>query len=530
MQNSFFEVAHCGVDVSKPRLFTVIVGTKGDNPQFFCHVFKCESKESASKTTRAVAAGATEVYRRAMQLAAEENTRQRKRNQSAGYGMVTNDEAEAERKANAKGKHGAITNAEVVAVPGAAPSADTLAYLLRYLDEGKLVAAAAFVDNKKANWAEALQAQLNAALAKAGTKAGTIKAVAEHIQPVVQLIQKAYTEANLATLAKKEMAGTLNTLAMQFDVKVSTMLLQFAIKYIEKLGSDGAEAIRLRVQELDDGSDDVQLYNATDSKLKKEKGDAAYRETGAAFAAALKEQFRVPPPQPFTTILENMVFSLAGEQTFKAAVNKIGEGTGAEVKLSDRKGSSLKGFLRLYEKALLKAVILKLKIVDFSKIFDVLRAMLVAKSTAVAAKAQKAVYTSEALQPCRSKCRLVGTSVTGWRDELINVKHAVGEYGLIGEIQIVRSKMLLQRETMGGHDGYDDARSLRGLYEACTAIVSSPASTTAAKELTKKEQKALAEIQAERKKVIAIRDKAIASFDASMAKLALKEEAITGKV
>ena len=69
----------------------------------------------------------------------------------------------------------------------------------------------------------------------------------------------------------------------------------------------------------------------------------------------------------------------------------------------------------------------------------------------MAVKAQAAVYGGKELPPCRSKCRLVGESVTGWRDELVNVKHATGKHGLIGEIQIVRSKMLLQRETMGGY-------------------------------------------------------------------------------
>lgn len=60
----------------------------------------------------------------------------------------------------------------------------------------------------------------------------------------------------------------------------------------------------------------------------------------------------------------------------------------------------------------------------------------------------KVLIAGKTLLPCRSKCRLVGESVTEWRDELINVKHATGMHGLIGEIQIVRSKMLLQRETM----------------------------------------------------------------------------------
>ncbi len=44
MRNSVYEIAHCGVDVSRPQMVTVIVGTKGSSPQFFCHVFKAESK------------------------------------------------------------------------------------------------------------------------------------------------------------------------------------------------------------------------------------------------------------------------------------------------------------------------------------------------------------------------------------------------------------------------------------------------------------------------------------------------------
>ena len=46
MRSSVYEIAHCGVDVSRPRLFTCIIGTKGENAQFFCHVFKCESKDA----------------------------------------------------------------------------------------------------------------------------------------------------------------------------------------------------------------------------------------------------------------------------------------------------------------------------------------------------------------------------------------------------------------------------------------------------------------------------------------------------
>ncbi len=62
MQNSVYEIAHCGVDVSKPRLFTCIVGKKGEAEIFFCHVFKCDSKETASKITRAVAQVCTQAY------------------------------------------------------------------------------------------------------------------------------------------------------------------------------------------------------------------------------------------------------------------------------------------------------------------------------------------------------------------------------------------------------------------------------------------------------------------------------------
>jgi hypothetical protein len=108
----------------------------------------------------------------------------------------------------------------------------------------------------------------------------------------------------------------------------------------------------------------------------------------------------------------------------------------------------------LFEKALLKAVVLGLPTVDFSIIKDVLRAMIVADTTSVAIKAQEAVYAPQSeLPPCRSKCRLVGESITEWRDELVNVEHNTGKHKLICEIQIVRSKMLLQRQEMGGHDG-----------------------------------------------------------------------------
>lgn len=62
MSNSVFELAHCGVDVSKPMLVTCIVGSKGENSLFFCHVFKCDSKEAASSITQTIAAACTRAF------------------------------------------------------------------------------------------------------------------------------------------------------------------------------------------------------------------------------------------------------------------------------------------------------------------------------------------------------------------------------------------------------------------------------------------------------------------------------------
>jgi hypothetical protein len=172
-----------------------------------------------------------------------------------------------------------------------------------------------------------------------------------------------------------------------------------------------------------------------------------------------------------------LVHATADEFKFKTQVEALGEVSGASVVLATIKGSSLKGILRLMEKAIIKAICQGRAEVDFSDIRDVLRAMLVCGAkhttfeadTTIAVRAQAAVYGGTALPPRRSKCRLVGKSDTEWRDELINVEVTTGKHKLLGEIQIVRSKMLLQRESMGGHDGYDESRGLRGLLDACVA-------------------------------------------------------------
>eukprot|EP00729_Bicosta_minor_P001817 gene1817-14258_t len=427
---------------------------------------------------------------------------------------VTDAQRDAQRAANAEGEHGAITDAEIAAILVAASPAETLKTLMGVdmglLKDGKLGLAAALVNNRDAKWSKAYEAGLEKMLLKGDVG----KPLLEFIRPALNRLQATlYTSANIKTLATVEMQDTVKTLASRFDAVIADINLRAAYKYVDKLGVSGAQAIHAQLQAWDDSSDDTKLYNATTSKLAKEKGNAAYLKGGEKFAAAVKKAHPGVQHQPFTTLLEVLVFSAADEESFKSAVLQIGAATGAEVKLSERKGSSLKGFLRLYEKALLKAVILGLDHVDFSLVYDVLRAMLVAPTTEVAVKAQAAVYGGKQLPPCRSKCRLVGESVTGWRDELVNVKHATGKHGLIGEIQIVRSKMLLQRETMGG---------LRGLHDACVAR------GHGSRQLAKKEQKALDKLLAKSKKITEKKNKAIAAWDAELAKLALQVEAITG--
>lgn len=72
------------------------------------------------------------------------------------------------------------------------------------------------------------------------------------------------------------------------------------------------------------------------------------------------------------------------------------------------------------------------------------------------------------------------------------------------------------------HDGYDESRSLRGLHDACVAR------GYGSRQLAKKEQKALDKLLAKSKKITEKKNKAIAAWDAELAKLALQVEAITG--
>jgi hypothetical protein len=261
---------------------------------------------------------------------------------------------------------------------------------------------------------------------------------------------------------------------VEFDRAVSQIGLSVARKYMQTLGKASITQLRMWLKELDAGSDDASLYKSTNHKYEGAAGDAAYRQSGADSAAAVKKAFPGDQRQPCKSLLKLLVYATADEGIFKAEVKALGKASGAEVLLATIKGSSLKGILRLMEKGIIKAIVNGWDEVDFSDIRDVLRAMLVCgtkstsfeEDTAVAAKAQAAVYGSEALPPRRSKCRLVGESVTEWRDELINLEVTTGKYKLLGEIQIVRFKMLMQRETMGGHDGYDESRGLRGLLEA----------------------------------------------------------------
>jgi len=61
LSHTVYEIAHCGVDVTKPNMFTCIVGKKGTK-EFFCHVFKCESKDQAARIVRSVATACTLAF------------------------------------------------------------------------------------------------------------------------------------------------------------------------------------------------------------------------------------------------------------------------------------------------------------------------------------------------------------------------------------------------------------------------------------------------------------------------------------
>jgi hypothetical protein len=324
---------------------------------------------------------------------------------------------------------------------------------------------------------------------------------------------------------------TLAQLA-EFDWGVSKIGLDCAKKYIQTLGKDGVAEVRNRLEELDAGSDDAALYKSTNHKYDGAAGDAEYRQGGVDRAAALKEDFPGSQRQPYKTLLELLVFATADEAHFKMQVKFLGLACGSEVLLATIKGSSLKGILRLMEKAIIKAIVNDWDEVNFSDIRDVLRSMLVCGTsdtsfeddTVVAVKAQETVYGGEALSPRRSKCRLRGKSITEWRDELINVEVTTGKYMLLGEIQIVRFKMLMQRETMGGHDGYDESRGLRGLLDATEKIFLSDEGDPQAK-LSKKDLEKV-------RKLVARRDAAIKKSAKSKAKaeaLNLKIQTITGE-
>lgn len=326
-------------------------------------------------------------------------------------------------------------------------------------------------------------------------------------------------EGSRHRLSREEHKDTLSQLATEFDEVVSQIGLDFGLKMVEDLGEDGFAQLSKELRELDKEDKDVQLYHTTDGKYKDVSEDAAYRQSGEEFAAALKESH--PPHeqrQPAKTLLELLVFSTADEASFKANVKQLGETSGATVLFSDIKGSTLKGILRLMEKGILKAIKNKLKTVDFSDIRDVLRAMLVCgdddtdfdEDTAIALKAQDAVYRCETLSARLSKCRVSGESKTGWRDELVNLEHMTGQYNLIVEVQIVRFRMLVQRASIGGHDGYNVSRGLRGLYEVCLERGYVDASN---RKLSKEEQKRYDELLAKRDAIDLQRDAMIEKID-----------------
>lgn len=295
--------------------------------------------------------------------------------------------------------------------------------------------------------------------------------------PLAAFLQDAYSALALRQLSADRNAEVLAQLAVELDAVVNQIGLDYGGKLVKALGKNGTAKLQQRLAQLDSGSNDAVLYRGVTSKYRAVAGNASYEQQGEERAAAVKAAYPGPQRQPTKSLLRLLVYATADEEQFKAEVQKLSKSCGAKVKLATIKGSSLKGILRLMEKGILKAIINGWDAVDFSDIRDVLRAMLVcgnngtsfADDTAIAVKAQAAVYGSEVLSARRSKFRLGGDSVTEWRDELVNPLLTSGKHRLLAEIQIVRSRMLIQRESMGGHDGYDESRGLRGLYDACVA-------------------------------------------------------------
>jgi hypothetical protein len=71
---------------------------------------------------------------------------------------------------------------------------------------------------------------------------------------------------------------------------------------------------------------------------------------------------------------------------------------------------------------------------------------------------------------------------------------------------------------MGGHDGYDVSRGLRGLYEACldngyVNPATASSSTGSGRQLSKKEQKKVDELIAKRDALVAKRDALVISIN-----------------
>lgn len=76
------------------------------------------------------------------------------------------------------------------------------------------------------------------------------------------------------------------------------------------------------------------------------------------------------------------------------------------------------------------------------------------------------MHSDKVIEINHIKDRLTTPSPGGWADILINFKFADDSNKHVCEIQVMHSKMMLQRDAMGGqHDSYVLSRSIAEIFE-----------------------------------------------------------------
>ena len=152
-------------------------------------------------------------------------------------------------------------------------------------------------------------------------------------------------------------------------------------------------------------------------------------------------------------------------ERFGKTMKSIGEATGAKTKIAP-----LKRLSRILEKILFDAE----NAGSCEKICDVVRAMMKVTSMAQVAKIAMAFLESDSVVIVRIKDRFVEKpSPGGWRDLMINFYLKSDPNRHICEVQVVLDKMLVARENLGGHHGYDHSRNALEIMERLKVKVSS---------------------------------------------------------